>query len=280
MKLTRSDSGQALTLVAELWYAEAPDLDDPALLSALREVSAEAEAQHGSFTVPHPVPAPEAPPSETEAGLPPLVTAVVAGSPLGRDGKTLPDVSQTWSWPEAEAAVAGCRASVLVTEMLVEGRSPTERVTALGRVVEALIGATAPAAIHWGHSMCVSDPSAFGAGDVDGVINVRMYTDAHDAQALAMDTLGLHVFDLPDVQCHFRDREPGEIAELLFATGVYLFEAGDVIEDGNTISGTDGEGRYPCHREASLLDPARLVIDVDLGDPYAAGQRDRAVSSG
>lgn len=267
-------SGQARSLVAELWYEVAPDLDDPALLAALREVSPDAEAQGGSLTVPHLQGDAEAP-APVNPLVAPLVTVVVAGSPLGQDGKALPDLSQTWSWPEAEVALTGCRASVLVTEMLVEGRSPAERVSAIGRVVEALIGTTRPAAIHWARSQRLSDPATFGAGDVDGVINVRMYADARDEQALAMDTLGLHVFDLPDVQCHFRDREPGEIAELLFATAVYVFEAGDVIEDGNTISGTDGEGRYVCYREASLLDPARLVVDVDLGDPYAAGARER-----
>jgi hypothetical protein len=255
-----------LSLVAELWYPVGPDLDDPALLSALRQVSPDAEARQGSLTVPHP--------SDVD---PPLVTAVVAGSPLGQDGKALPDLSQTWSWPEAESALSRCRASVLVTEMLVEGRSPGERLSALGRVVAALVETTRPAAIHWARSQRVSDPSGFAPDDLDGVLNVRMYADAHDEQALAMDTLGLHVFDLPDLQCHFRHRKPGEIAELLFATAVYVFESGDVIEDGNTISGTDGAGSYVCHREASLLDPARLVVDIDLGDPYAAGRRDRGI---
>ena len=42
---------------------------------------------------------------------------------------------------------------------------------------------------------------------------------------------------------------------MLFATAVYLFDAGDVIEDGNTISEPDGEGRYVCRRETALLDP-------------------------
>ena len=90
-----------------------------------------------------------------------------------------------------------------------------------------------------------------------------------------LDTLGLHVFGLPDLQCHFRDRSPGEIAGMLYATALYVFDSGDVIGDGNTISGPDGEGRYVCRRETSLLEPTRLVLDVDLGDPYAAGQRDR-----
>ncbi len=256
-----------LALVAELWYPEAPDLTDPDLLEALRALRPDTSAHEGSLSVPHVL---------DDLGRPPLVTVVVPGSPLGEDGKTLPDVSQTWDWPDAEAALAPCRASVLVTELLTEGRSSTDRLTSLGEVVAVLLARTpGPRAIHWAHSQRVSNPAAFGAGDVDGVINVRMFSDAHDERALAMDTLGLHVFDLPDVQCHFRDREPGEIAELLFATAVYLFDSGDVIEDGNTISGTDGEGRYTCRREASMLDPARLVLDLDLGQPWAAGRRDR-----
>ena len=255
-----------LTLVAELWYLDAPDLEDADLLAALREVRPDAEAKEGSLRVPHP---------HDDPDRPPLLTVVLPGSPLGQDGKALPDVSQTWDWAGAELALAPCRASVLVTEMLAEGHSAAERVAALGAVVEVLVARTRPEAIHWARSQRVSDPEAFGAGDLDGVINIRMFSDARAEDTLAMDTLGLHVFDLPDIQCHFRDREPGEIAELLFATAVYEFETGDVIEDGNTISGTDGEGRYVCRREASLLEPTRLVIDVDLGDPWAAGRRDR-----
>jgi hypothetical protein len=264
--MTETPGAPSLSLIAELWYADVPDLDDPAVLAALRAVSPATEAQDGSLTVPHPLADPD---------RPPLLTVVVPGSPLGRDGKTLPDVSQTWDWAEAEAAVASCRASVLVTEMLIEGHGAAERVSSLGEVVAVLVARTGPRALHWARSQRVSDPTAFGAGDLDGIINVRMFGDARDEGVLAMDTLGLHVFGLPDVQCHFRERKPGEVAELLFATAVYLFDAGDVIEDGNTISGTDGEGRYVCHREASLLDPARLVVDVDLGEPWAAGRPDR-----
>ena len=48
-----------------------------------------------------------------------------------------------------------------------------------------------------------------------------------------------------------------------------------MIADGNTISGLNDEERYLCRREPALLEPARPVIDIDLGDPYAAGRRDR-----
>ncbi len=279
-------------LVAELWYEQPPELEDGTLLTALREVSPLAQAQGDSLTVPDPTgpdptgpdptgpdptgpdPTGPDPTADRDKAARPLLTVVMAGSPLGTEGKSRPDVSQTWDWPEADAAVARSRASLLVTELLIAGSTPQQRVAALTAVVAELARRTGPTAISWPRSQRVTDPSRFAA-DLDGVINVRLFTVAGESDVMVMDTLGLHVFGLPDVQCHFRGRAPGEIAGMLFATGVYIFESGDVILDGNTISEPDGEGRYVCRREPALLAPARTVLDVDLGDPYAAGERDR-----
>lgn len=263
----RPDGPASTSLVAELWYAAAPDLGDPALLTRLRAAFPGAQAQDGSITVPHGEPGPD---GAT------LLTVAVAASPLGEGGKARPDVSQTWAWPEAEAALDGCGASVLVTELRAGRAQAADRVSALSGVLAELVAQTGPTAISWAHSQRVSDPEAFLVDDLDGIINVRLFMVAGQPGVLVMDTLGLHVLGLPDVQCHFRDREPGEVAAMLFSTGVYLVDAGDVIGDGNTISEPSGAGRYPCHRETSLLAPSRLVLDVDLGEPYAAGERDRS----
>jgi Domain of unknown function (DUF4261) len=256
-------------LVVELWYAEeAPDLADPELLQRLRSLSPDTEPQLESVVVPH------------GNGSAPLLTVIMPGSPLGEDGKALPDVSQTWDWEDAETAVARCRCSLLITEMFADRtfaveRTPEERWNALSGVVAELIRLTHPTVLSWPQSQRVGDPELFAAGDLDGLINVRYFSIANDPGAIVMDTLGLYVFDLPDVQCHFRDREPAEIAAMLFSTATYVFRSGDVIADGNTISGLRGDERLLCFREPSLLEPKRLVIDVDLGDPYAAGRRSR-----
>jgi Domain of unknown function (DUF4261) len=259
-------------LVAELWFEQAPDLSDPQLLEALRALSPDAEAQQDSLTVPYRSAAGN---GQADGAPTPLVTVVMPSSPLGNSGKQRPDASQTWDWEDAEDAVARARAGVLVTELLVAGWSPQDRVDALTRVVAALAKWSAPLVVWWPHSQKVSDPKTVGPEDPNGVFNVRFFTVAGDDEAMVLDTLGLHVFGLPDLQCHFRDRNPGEIAGLLYATALYVFDSGDVIADGNTISGLDGSGRYVCRRETSLLEPTRLVLDVDLGDPYAAGRRDR-----
>lgn len=265
--------GRAPTaLVAELWFEQAPDLADPGLLEVLRGQSPDAQAQQDSITVPYRSPTGN---GQVDGGPGPLVTVVMPSSPLGESGKQRPDVRQTWDWPGAEAAVARAGAAVLVTELAADGWSPQDRVNALTRVVAALAGWGTPVAVSWPHSQKVSDPETREPDDVDGIVNVRFFTVAGDDQAMVLDTLGLHVFGLPDLQCHFRDRDPGEIAGMLYATALYVFDSGDVIADGNTISGPDGTGRYVCRRETSLLEPTRPVLDVDLGDPYAAGARDR-----
>lgn len=251
-------------LVVELWYAdEVPDLGDPGLLQALRMLSPDTEPQMESLVVPY------------GDGSAPLLTVITPGSPLGEGGKSLPDVSQTWDWEDAESLVARCRRSLLITEMFGEGRTPHERWRAMSGVVAELIRHSHPTVLSWPQSQRVGDPELFAAGELDGLINVRYFSIANDPGAMVMDTLGLHVFGLPDVQCHFRDRGPAEIATMLFSTAAYLFRSGDVIADGNTISGPQGDERLVCFREPALLEPRRQVIDVDLGDPYAAGRRDR-----
>ena len=264
------------TLVAELWYEQAPDLTDRLLLEGLRAVSPGAEAQDGSLVVPYDGgELPTRTDAPTDAPTAPLVTVVLPGSPVGQDGKALPDASQTWDWPDVDEALAGARASVLVTEMFADPYGTRDRAAALVGVVAALTAATRPLAVSWPTSQRVTDPSAPATDGLGGLVNVRLFAVSDDADELVMDTRGLAPFDLPDLQVHFRDLEPGRLAGLLYATAGYLLAEGDVIEDGTTISGLEGDEHWTCRREESLVGPSRSVVDIDPGDPYAAGRRAR-----
>jgi hypothetical protein len=266
-----STDAEPIPLVAEVWFEQPPDLTDPELLAALQSLSPDTEAQQGSITIPYR----SSDVTGQGGGSPPLVTVMMPATPLGQSGKQGPDVSQTWDWDGAEAAVARGTAGVIVTELMRAGWSAQDRVAALTRVLVELCRLTQPVAIYWAQSQRVSDPQVLAVDDLNGIVNVRFFAVSGEENAMVLDTLGLHVFGLPDLQCHFRDREPAKIAGLLYATALYVFDSGDVIADGNTISGLDGDERYVCRREPSLLEPSRLVLDVDLGDPYAAGRRDR-----
>ena len=86
-----------------------------------------------------------------------------------------------------------------------------------------------------------------------------------------MDTLGLHVLRLPDLQCHFRNIDESRMAGVLYNLAAYIVDAGDIIGDGNTISGVEGTEHWRCQHEMSLIGPERLVLDIHPGKPFAAG---------
>jgi hypothetical protein len=253
-----SDAASA-RLMAELWYGDVPDLLEPSLLSALRELSAEAELQDGSITVPHATVT-----VELESGVLPLLTAVFVGSSLDHDSKTLPDASQTWDWADAATTLQGCRGSILVSELLASMFTPEQRVTALMSVLRVLVEQTKPLAIHWPHSQRVTDPTRLDPRALDGVINVRFFSVGEQDGAMLMDTLGLDLFELPDIQCHYRNFDPAAVASLLFDTAVYVFNEGDVIDDGHTISGPRGDEHFVCrHEPASASGPEGPRRDPD-----------------
>ncbi|MGI3782350.1 MAG: DUF4261 domain-containing protein, partial [Janthinobacterium lividum] len=148
-------------------------------------------------------------------------------------------------------------------------------IAALVGTVAALTAATGPVALGWPTSQRVTDPAARASDGLGGLVNVRLFAVSDDEDELVMDTRGLAPLGLPDLQMHFRDLEPSRLAALLYATAAYLLEAGDVIADGNTISGLEGDEHWRCEHEDALVPPVRTVLDIDPGDPYAAGRRAR-----
>jgi hypothetical protein len=88
-----------------------------------------------------------------------------------------------------------------------------------------------------------------------------------------MDTLGLTALGLTDLQIHYRGLEPAAVADLLDSLTRYLCEQGDIIADGHTVQGLAPDQRWRCQHEMSLLEPKRIVIDVNPGPGFAAGTR-------
>ena len=77
-----------------------------------------------------------------------------------------------------------------------------------------------------------------------------------------MDTLGLAPFALPDFQIRYSDLRPPEVAAQLFNLALYLFQNGDVIEDGHTVEGVPTSAIWRCRRGLSAVEPERVVIEL------------------
>ena len=191
-------------------------------------------------------------------------------------------IQQTWDWQDAEAVVANCHHRALITDLLATRLDRNSRLELMQKVVVALLDVIDCQAIHWRPSQKMVNPNDFlhnqTLADPDplfGALNVRMFNIQNtNPPTFVMDTMGLAVLGLPDIQCHFRELAPPSVANLLYSLGYYLLENGDVINDGETIQGLTYDDRWHCHHELALVAPERDVLDINPGQPYAAGDRE------
>jgi hypothetical protein len=62
------------------------------------------------------------------------------------------------------------------------------------------------------------------------------------------------------------------VAAVLGNTAWYLFQVGDVIDNGYTLDGIEEGSAWKCQHEDALAPPERVVLDLNPGPPHAAGR--------
>jgi len=280
--MAENTEGVASTYEVELLFEEAPTLSKAEFLAAIRAYCPGAEALDptgdalslGFIHTDHPV--------VHEGRTLPAQTLVMAAKEPREISKGLAEaIDQSWTFEGVREVVARCRYSVLVTDLMSAGLPYRERLALFQRVLAGILDVVSPQALHWVSSRQIIAPSRFREAYKDGgssllfagAINVRFFNVSESQGDMIMDTLGLTALGLPDLQCHFRDLNPNEVAAVLYNTSNYLFGYGDVIADGHTLAGIEDESHWRCQRGDSLASPARLVIDLDPGPPYAVGDR-------
>lgn len=216
-----------------------------------------------------------------DASLPAQLVLLPVGSAPDVD-KYGSAVQQSWGFPDAGAALATCQHSVLFADMLSGALPQLTRRQLLSAGLAAILETTRIDAVHFveAHQFLepttllkqLSDPQQM-QNPIAGFLNVRFFNVANAPGDMIMDTAGLNAFGLTDLQIHYRGMEPNEIARIVHNTAAYIFERGAVIESGHTIQGRNVEERWRCRQEDSLIEPKRAVLDINPGDPYAAGRR-------
>ncbi len=189
---------------------------------------------------------------------------------------------QSWSFRNARDVMETCTHSCLFSDLMSAALPQGTRRQVLAGGLLAVLECVKVDAVYFVETQQFMEPVHLAAelnqpqqqlNPLSGFINVRFFNVSNSPGDMVMDTLGLTPFGLTDLQLHFRDLEPNDAARILFNTAAYLFERGDVIENGHTIQGRQTDERWACRHEDSLIEPKRMVLDIDPGAPYAAGRR-------
>lgn len=186
-------------------------------------------------------------------------------------------IQQSWHFKEAAAALKRCHSSVLVTDFMASQLNYLDRFNLFLNIAVAAVEAIPCLAIHWLSSQQIISPTDFlnnvGQIPLYGAINIRFFRIAGTAGDMLMDTLGLAAFGLPDLQCHFHGLDQNRVSQVLWNTAIYIFQHGEVIESGHTVAGITPTDKWKCQYEEALVEPKRVVVDLNPGPSFAAGNR-------
>lgn len=215
---------------------------------------------------------------EYEGGSLPAQTAIV---PLDRGydpSAYTTAIQQAWHWPDAREAVERSSYSLILHDLVASALPHQQRLELFTGVLKALLETLPCEAVYWRSSDKLVEPQAYLAALEEGqllygALNIRMYQAPPPIEGrsdLVMDSCGLAALGIPDVQCHFHSLEPNEMAGFLLNIAHYLYNQGDVISDGETV-GYDEEQRWACEHQYSLVQPRRIVLDINPGPNHYAG---------
>ncbi|MCP3772314.1 DUF4261 domain-containing protein [Paenibacillus sp. MZ04-78.2] len=215
-----------------------------------------------------------------EEGELPAATCVFPANEETKPEKYETALQQAWHWPEARETVEACRHSLLLTDFCAAGLPYKERLELFQNALRALLEVAPCDALYWSASDNIVDPEQYLGALAEGqtlygAMNVRFYNvqdRGTERQEFLMDTIGLAALGLPDLQCHFYDMEPGEVESVLGNLGYYVYNRGDIIQDGETVGVTEQQ-RWRCEHQYALAQPRRFVLDLDPGEPYYAGRQ-------
>ncbi len=111
---------------------------------------------------------------------------------------------------------------------------------------------------------------------INYIVNPRLFNIAGTRDHV-VDTLGLSLLYIEDLQYHFHDMDPNWVVGHACNMASYILKNRCPIKEGDTIDGVaDGHLeqsiQWKCHFEDAMIQPKRAVLDVYMNE-YAAGGR-------
>ncbi len=107
------------------------------------------------------------------------------------------------------------------------------------------------------------------------IVNARFFNISGTGNHV-VDTLGMTLLYLEDLQYHFHDMDPNWVVTHAYNIAAYCLANRRPIKDGDTVDGVtegnlDQSLQWKCHFEDALIGPGRPALSIHMGQ-YAVGQ--------
>jgi hypothetical protein len=188
--------------------------------------------------------------------------------------------SQIWVFEDWEEVLAECPWQLIITDMLGAWLPAFQRAEILSSAIDVILELYPNCvAVYYGPSQNFvpadyvrDNPYEGHKRYLHGGLKARFFR-IKDSEDMLVDTIGFKVLNLPDMQYHFRDLDPSSIVNHALNIAYYQYENDAIIKSGDTIDGVEDE-IWTCQYEESLLEPKRILLDVNTGK-YASGNRNQ-----
>ena len=207
--------------------------------------------------------------------------AVQAGMPGPFDHTTVSDFvrGQMWNVKDANGLLSRCTHAVRLADDNALRMEYKQRGKMLTQLVEAglamypdCVAVFVPASGRLVTAEQVRENPARG-GDrfLYLCVNTRLFSISGASSDMMIDTVGLYLLGLPDVQYHFHTLNPNKVMKHAYSVASLLYAVGAVMKSGETIDGMDDYGvtkeiRWPFQYEHALIEPPRTVMAITPGE--------------
>ena len=187
--------------------------------------------------------------------------------------------SQLWNCKGGEVYIDYCKYMVVASDLLADTIEYKDRANMLMDYMEALMEMFPSCkAVFIDNSCTIFTREQILGHEIERderflyfAVNKRFFT-VEGTEEMIVDTLGMSTLRLPDLQYHFHDADPNDVADHALDVMWHLYCNGCSIESGDKIDGMMDGDLWKCQYEESLIAPSRPVMDIDMGK-FAAGIR-------
>ena len=190
-------------------------------------------------------------------------------------------LEQSWNYNMNKEVIENCKIKVIITDLMAIGLDYIKRVELFQKALYAIVELIPCEGINFNITEQVisredyleNNPLSDEYDLLFGMLNVRIFNVEGEKNEYIMDTLGLSALGLCDLQCHYKNLDPNEVTNILYAYGYYIFDNPDAADDMKEIEGISKNDKWKCQHEVALAGPERIVLDINPGKEFSSESR-------